>query len=179
MKTAVRLAPCLLLVSALADAAENEGAAPWPTSPSAAPTVAAWKAAQPVTLPRVYGSHAKACEVRRIAEWLNVRCVDKTSAVTQLGGDRTDVSYYVNPPGADRISAAGQATFPLRTGDRRVILFWSLGPGYDGPLTVVPSVVLQASWLKGQDTPYISLTDALHEPVATKTHPRVPFAKEH
>ena len=163
----------LLLVAPLADATDNEGPAPWPTVKSAPPSVAAWKAAQPSELPRVFGVHAQGCKIKRIAEWLNVRCPDfKAAAVTQLGGNRNDVGYFIEPPAADRVPGPGQVTFAVRQGDRRVFLFWTLGPGYDGPLTVVPAVVVQESWLAGSDSPSITLSDALHEPVATKTHPR-------
>jgi hypothetical protein len=162
-----------LLSAPLADATSNEGAAPWPTSTTPPPSVAAWKAAPASSFERVVGQRAPSCQIKRIEEWINVRCPDfKAAAVTQLGGNRGDVSYFIEPAGADRVPGPGQVTFPVRSGDRRVFLFWTLGPGYDGPLTVVPAVVLQESWLAGSDSPSITLNDALHEPVATKTHPR-------
>jgi len=168
----------LLLSAPLADATSNESAQAFVSTKTPPPSVAAWKAARPSALERVFGVRARGCQVKRIEEWLNVRCPGfKAAALTQLGGNRNDVSYFIEPPGADRVPGPGQVTFPVRSGDRRVFLFWTLGPGYDGPLTVVPAVVLQQSWLLGSDSPSITLSDALHEPVATKTHPR-PQAKE-
>lgn len=168
----------LLLSASLADATSNLGAAPFPIAKTSPPSVAAWKAAPSAAFERAIGSRAQSCQIKRIAEWINVRCPGfKAAALTQLGGNRNEVSYFIEPPGADRSPGPGQVTFPVRSGDRRVFLFWTLGPGYDGPLTVVPAVVLQESWLAGSDSPSITLNDALHEPVATKTHPR-PQAKE-
>lgn len=177
-------ATALCALSTLADAAPNApDVAPrgaWPTARSTPPTAAAWHALAPVDWGRAYGEKAQRCELKLFAEWLRVRCASfKTSAITQLGGSRADVSYAIEPPGADRVPGAGELTFPVRPGERRVFMFWSLGPGYDGPLTVVPAVVLQTHWLAGSDEPSLTLTDALHEPVATKTHPRAPRAKEH
>ena len=167
------IALSLLLSAPLADATSNQTGAPFPATKTSPPSVAAWKAAPSAAFERAVGSRARSCQIKRIAEWVNVRCPGfKAAALTQLGGNRNDVSYFIEPPGADRLPGPGQITFPVRTGDRRVFLFWTLGPGYDGPLTVVPAVVLQESWLADGDSPSITLNDALHEPVATKTHPR-------
>lgn len=167
----------LCLISTLADAARREGGndarGNWPTGSSAPPTAAEWEARMRVNLGRTYGDKAGTCDVRLIDEWIRVRCASfKTSAITQLGGANTGVHSAIEPPGADRLPGAGELIFPVRPGERRVFLFWTLGPGYDGPLTVVPAVTVQSQWLAGSENPSITLTDALHEPVATKTHPR-------
>jgi hypothetical protein len=167
----------LCLVSTLADAARREGGddarGNWPTAPSAPPTAAEWEARMRVNLGRTYGDKAASCDVRLNDEWIRVRCAFKTSAITQLGGAHTGVQTVIEPPSADRLPGAGELIFPVRPGERRVFLLWTLGPGYDGPLTVVPAVVVQSQWLAGSENPSITLTDALHEPVATKTHPRL------
>jgi hypothetical protein len=173
----------LCSVSTLADAARREGGVDargnWPTERSKPPTAAEWQARMSVRMSHIHGEKAGQCDIRLIDEWLRVRCASfKTSAITQLGGARTDVKYAIEPPGADRVPGAGELIFPVRPGERRVFMFWTLGPGYDGPLTVVPAVVLQSHWLAGSMNPSITLTDALHEPVATKTHPRAPRAKD-
>jgi hypothetical protein len=170
---------CLVLFSTLADAASDDSRhdtrGAWPSDRSKAPPTAAWRDAKPVSLPRVSGERASGCEIKVIAEWLRVRCDNfRVSAITELGGTRTDVNYVIEPPGVDRLPGAGELTFPVRPGERRVFLVWTLGPGYDGPLTVVPAVVVQSHWLAGDAGPSITCTDALHEPVATKTHPRAP-----
>jgi hypothetical protein len=162
-----------LLLAAVADAASNDTPPLFTNARSQAPSQATWSATSPVILARAYGTRARGCEVKLSVEWLRVSCPGlKTAAVTQLGGDRREVSYFIEPAGDDRVPGAGQVTFPVRVGERRAFLFWTLGPGYDGPLTVVPAVVLQASWHSEADGPSVTLTDALHEPVATKTHPR-------
>jgi hypothetical protein len=169
----------LLSLAGVADAATNEPTIGFLNSRSPTPTEAAWSTTSSVSLERTFGAKARGCTVRLKAEWMRVRCPGlKTAAITQLGGNRAEVSYFIEPPGVDRVPGAGQVTFPVRMGERRAFLFWTLGPGYDGPLTVVPAVVLQAAWLAGAAEPSVTLSDALHEPVPTKTHPRVRDPKE-
>ncbi len=174
MKTSLLIAATSLCsLTRLADGAATEARSPWPTDRTPAPPVAAWQAVTQVGFGTIQGEKALSCEYRLIAEWLRVRCPQlKTAAITQLGGTRSDVRYAIEPPGVDRVPGAGELTFPVRPGERRVFMFWTLGPGYDGPLTVVPALVVQSHWLSGEE-PRITVTDALHEPVATKTHPRV------
>jgi hypothetical protein len=139
---------------------------PWPEGKSSAPTHQAWLNAETVAFTRASGARATRCTAQRVREWLKVRCPElHTSAITQLGGAASPVSSSITPAGDDRIPGGGEAVFPLRTGDRRVLLWWTLGEGYDGPLTVVPGIVLQEYWLAEQ--PILVLTDALHEPVPT------------
>ena len=51
----------------------------------------------------------------------------------------------------------GETIVPLRKGDRRVIRFWTFGPGYDGPLTVLPDFVLQEDWQSGAAPDMVAL----------------------
>ena len=148
---------------------------PWPDTKSPTPSPAAWKASVSIPAERVFGASARACTVHRVAEWVQVKCPDlKTAAITELAGNEVDVTYYIEPPGDDRVPGAGHVTFRAARGDRRVFSFWTLGPGYDGPLTVIPAVVVQEFFAPGSAEPVLTLTDALHEPVATATHPRQP-----
>lgn len=120
-----------------------------PAEKSARPTPAEWRQARPVAL--VYaGPRASRCGAFLLREWLKVRCTGGTvSAVTQLGGERDGVTFWIDPP-ADRaanIPGDADVQLPLRRGDRRVLQLWTLGPGYDGPLTVVPALTLQEEWV--------------------------------
>jgi hypothetical protein len=175
--TAKRAGGFALLV-ALSSAASPDASpevASWPDTRSPVPAPAAWKSAESFSVKRVFGAKAGACTVRRIAEWVQVKCPElKTAAITELAGNDADVSYYIEPAGDDRVPGAGHVTFRARRGDRRVFLFWTLGPGYDGPLTVTPAVVVQESFSAGSAEPLLTMTDALHEPVGTRTHPRPP-----
>jgi hypothetical protein len=159
-----------LLATESVPAAAPEPAAssfvPWPVGKSAPPTHQAWLNAEAVSFTRVSGGRASHCTAQRVREWLEVRCPElHTSAITQLGGGGSPAFSSIVPAGDDRIPGGGEAVFPLRKGDRRVLLWWTLGEGYDGPLTVVPGIVLQEYWLAEQ--PILVLTDALHEPVPT------------
>jgi hypothetical protein len=179
MKYSLALAASSFCLMSTFAGAANDDAQAWPTTRSKAPTKADWRATPTIQLPRSWGEKARSCDVKRIEEWLYVRCASfKAAAITELSGSRADVSYFIEPAGADRLPGAGQVVVPLRPGERRVFSFWTFGPGYDGPLTVVPAVVLQTAWAPAGAHPVITLTDALHEPVATKTHPRPTPTKE-
>jgi hypothetical protein len=161
------------LVLAASSGGASDGGLEWPAARSPAPTAFAWKGAPRIAVRRAFGVRARECAVHRVAEWVQVRCPKlKTPSITEPAGDKTGVAYHVDPPGDDRVPGGGHVTFPVRRGDRRVFLFWTLGPGYDGPLTVIPAVVVQESWPAGSAQPVLTLTDALHEPVGTATHPR-------
>lgn len=161
-----------LLATAASRPTRDAGAA-WTDARHPPPRPGDWHSAAGYRARRVTGRHASACEVHRLEEWLRVRCAElETSAITQIGGQRTGVSTWIAPAGDDRMPGEGQLTFPARRGDARVFLLWTLGPGYDGPLTVVPAVVVQQYWLEGADAPVVLLSDALHEPVTTKSNPR-------
>ncbi len=138
----------------------------WPSETSAAPQSKEWHGAPVIGPTRMIGERANACKVRQVREWVSIRC-DSTvvSAMTQLGGTQKGVSFHLDKPGADRLPREGVVVFPLRQGTRRVFSLWTLGPGYDGPLTVIPGVIVQAEWLA--DTPVLLLHDALNEPVRT------------
>ncbi len=138
----------------------------WPDTSSDAPSSQEWHGAEAALPTRSVGVRADNCRVRRVREWASIRCFEMpTSAITQLGGTQKGVSFHLDPPGEDRLPREGVLVFPLRRGDRRVFSFWTLGNGYDGPLTVIPAVVVQADW-QGE-VPTLLLFDALNEPVRT------------
>ncbi len=138
----------------------------WPRTTTAAPSSEQWHTATVVPATRTVGAKAQRCRVRRVEEWASIRCEGmKISAMTQLGGDSKGVSFHLDAPGSDRLPTEGVLVFPLRPGDRRVFSLWTLGDGYDGPLTVVAGVVVQAEWIDEAAT--LLLHDALVEPVRT------------
>ena len=113
------------------------------------PSPAQWKQARPVAL-RYAGPRASRCTAFLLRVWLKVRCSGGTvPAVTQLGGERDGVVFWIDPPADRATNLPGDVDvqFPLRRGDRRVLQFWGLGPGYDGPLTVVPGLTLHEEWV--------------------------------
>jgi hypothetical protein len=139
----------------------------WPRSHTPAPSSEQWRAATPVQPTRAIGTNATQCRVRRVEEWVSIRCAGtKVSAMTQLAGNVTGVSFHLDPPGADRLPTEGVLVFPLRPGDRRAFTVWTLGDGYDGPLTVVAGIVVQTEWTG--EVPTLLLHDALVEPVKTR-----------
>lgn len=101
---------------------------------------------------------ASRCLASVVREWLRLRCSGGVaSAVTLLGGERDGVLFWIDPPPdkATNIPGDAEIIFPVRRGDRRLIQVWTLGPGYDGPLTVVPSFVVQEHWVDGAPDPTV------------------------
>ncbi|MFZ5890740.1 MAG: hypothetical protein ACOY0T_06780 [Myxococcota bacterium] len=145
----------------------------WPQENTPEPHAPDWDslAAVPVAMTRVVGARASACIASRFHEWLRVRCPAlRVSAINQVGGDTAGTRFAIDAPGSDGVSQGGEVVLPLRPRERRIVMFWSLGPGYDGPLTVVPGLVLQSDW--SGSTPFIGLYDAVHEPVRTASSER-------
>jgi hypothetical protein len=94
------------------------------------------------------------------------------AAITQLAGSALTTRRSIAPEGADRMPGGGTLLLAATPGDRYVFTFWTFGPGYDGPLTVVPAVQVQVSWLDGKTAPTLLLSDALYEPVPTGRNPQ-------
>ena len=150
----------------VADSAGKRPTSPWPEAPTAEPKTAEWDAAEPFPLSRVAGTRASACFASRLREWILVRCPAlRASAMTYLGGESADTNFSMGQPDSDGGAKGAQVVIPLRAKQRRVIMFWGLGPGYDGRLTVVPALVLQTDW--SGSAPMVALYDAVHEPVRT------------
>ena len=149
----------------------------WPEARSPEPHSNEWDAAAPVAFTRTAGARASACVASRVREWLRVRCPAlRVSAINQVGGDVSGTRFGIDPKGQDGTSTGAEVVLPLRREQQKVLMFWGVGPGYDGPLTVMPALVLQTSWL-GQ-SPFIGLYDAVHEPVRTAASERRKLAAE-
>ncbi|WP_437683531.1 hypothetical protein [Sorangium sp. So ce131] len=129
----------------------------FPSEPSKQPTAAEWKAAPRVRLSRV-GPAAAGCRAYRTREWLRIRCPELTiSAISLLGGKTEGVAFWIDPPrGGSELPRGGEVMFPIRRGDRRVIQILTFGPGYDGPFTLLPAIVVQEHWLEGDPAPTVT-----------------------
>jgi len=135
------------------------------------PEEQAWQAAPSLQLTRSVGPQASACHVQRVREWARVDCPDlRVSAITQLFGAVEGVNYRLAPKAPDGLPTSGAVVFPLRREQVRGFLIWTLGPGYDGPLTVVPAVVIQTDF-RGE-APRVLLHDAVNQPVPTQQEER-------
>ncbi|WP_438011698.1 hypothetical protein WME89_25505 [Sorangium sp. So ce321] len=132
-------------------------AEPFPAEPSRQPTAAEWKAAPRVRLSRT-GPAAAGCRAYRTREWLRIRCPELTvSAISLLGGKTEGVAFWIDPPrGGSELPRGGEVMFPIRRGDRRVIQILTFGPGYDGPFTLLPAIVVQEQWLDDEPAPTVT-----------------------
>ncbi|WP_437663469.1 hypothetical protein [Sorangium sp. So ce1182] len=132
-------------------------AEPFPAEPSKQPTAAEWKAAPRVRLSRT-GPAAAGCRAYRTREWLRIRCPELTvSAISLLGGKTEGVAFWIDPPrGGSELPRGGEVMFPIRRGDRRVVQILTFGPGYDGPFTLLPAIVVQEQWLDDEPAPTVT-----------------------
>ena len=107
------------------------------------------------------GPRAAKCHVWRVREWVRVSCPDLvTSSIAMLGGTNQGMAFWIDPAkeGKDgKLPAGGEVLFPVRPGDRRVVQFLSFGPGYEGPFTQLPALVVQELWLEGAAKPTLVL----------------------
>lgn len=134
--------------------------APFPDEKSKKPTAEEWKAA-PEVQPTRRGPRGAKCHVWRVREWVRVSCPDLvTASIAMLGGTTEGMAFWIDPvrEGQDgKLPAGGEVMFPVRPGDRRVVQFLSFGPGYEGPFTQLPALVVQESWLEGAAAPVLLL----------------------
>ncbi|MGK3993575.1 hypothetical protein [Sorangium sp. So ce1024] len=152
--------PAVSATSAAAANADEErplDAEPFPAEPSRQPTAAEWKTAPRVRLSRT-GPAAAGCRAYRMREWLRIRCPELTvSAISLLGGKTEGVAFWIDPPrGGSELARGGEVMFPIRRGDRRVIQILTFGPGYDGPFTLLPAIVVQEQWLDDEPAPTVT-----------------------
>jgi hypothetical protein len=131
----------------------------------------AWKGAVSIAPARAVGVHARQCTVRQLGRWYNVRCPGLvTAAITEEGNSaphRTEdnVQFNLDPAADDGMPREGEVVFELSEGQSRTFSFWTFGDGYDGPLTVIAGVTVQARHQNDHVT--LLLHDALDQPIRT------------
>ncbi len=135
-------------------------AAGLPTEESKKPTPEEWRDAKEVQPTRM-GPRAKDCHVYRVREWVRISCPDLvTATIAVLGGTATGYAFWIDPQkeGKDaKLPAGGEIQFPVRKGDRRVVQMLTFGPGYEGPLTQLPALVVQEHWLDDEVEPIMTI----------------------
>lgn len=125
----------------------------WPEETSKPPSLDEWKSAQELA-PR--GGGASNCRVRRVREWVRVRCLEgKTLEVEQIAGPQVHTLGIEVPPLAYADVGSGGTVFPVRRGDRRV-LQW-LTPRYTSVVEAESGVVVTEQWLPEDPGPLITI----------------------
>lgn len=130
---------------------------PYPVVPEkpVAPKPKEWLGATRVRFTR-RGAGAPTCQMRRLREWLRVRCEGDFLAVGQIAGTAEGVTVWVHEPQTSLPNAA-EITFPMRPGDRRIFQIFGFDT-YGGPVPYPRGgPVLQAYWLEGAPAPVVLL----------------------
>ncbi len=117
------------------------------------PSSAEWTAAKAVKLTR-RGPRATSCGATRVREWLRVRCLSTTFAISLLSGSNEALSFWI---GGEPEGRFGEVQLPLRRGDRRVVQLWATGADSAGARVVQPSIVLQELWPEGDPAPTVTV----------------------
>ena len=123
-----------------------------PTEASKPPKVTEWPGAQRVRLTRK-GPQAAGCHALLVREWMRLRCEGDVFALSLLGGTPEGIAFWI---GQANGTPFGEVLLPLRRGDRRVFQLWAPGKDADGAFVAKPMLVVQESWMAGQETPTVT-----------------------
>ena len=101
------------------------------------------------------GLAASTCQLRRVREWLRVRCDGDMLAVSLVAGNPEGVVVWVHDPKDVGLPVAAEVTFPMRPGDRRIFQLFGFQT-YGGPVPYpADGPILQAYWLEGAPAPVV------------------------
>lgn len=127
-----------------------------PKEPSERPTLDEWKSAIPIAVTR-HSYEASACQAFRVREWLKVKCDMVVGAIKQQGGSPEHVFFWMGPHDGlswDKVNG-GEVMFPMRTGDQRVIEFFSMVPEQCFGRQVSPWFIVDEMWVEGETSPTV------------------------
>jgi hypothetical protein len=114
-----------------------------------------WAEATRVRFTRL-GHRAQGCQMRRVREWLRVRCDGDYIAAGQLAGSAEGVTVWVVEK-EENLPTAAEVTFPMHPGDARVFQMFHFDT-YGGPIPYPQDgPILQAYWLEGAPAPVVVL----------------------
>src|SRR5262249_38653872 len=111
------------------------------------PSKEEWDKAQEVKIAR---STDKACTAKRLREWLRIECKRYEMHVTFIAGTREGVDVHVVKASLDDSGGDAWCVFPMRRGDRRVLLFERVSKW--GP---APDAAVTEQWLEGDPAPIV------------------------
>jgi hypothetical protein len=144
-------------------------AEPFPEDKSKAPSLDEWQSAPEVAWTRASHSFASFCTLKRLREWIKVRCDKQTAGMRVIAGGAEGVSMPLaipipadrDPQGLLTAGRFGEIIFPLRRGERRVFQWFFLNAGeddYNGGFfwSVGAEALVEATWLEGA-TPVVAL----------------------
>jgi hypothetical protein len=125
----------------------------WPDEASKPPSIDEWKSAEELS---ARGGGASSCRVRRVREWVRVRCLEgATVEIEQIAGPQVHSLAIEVLPNAYAGIGSGGTVFPVRRGDRRVMQW--LTPRYTSVVEVESGVVLTEQWLPEDPGPMITI----------------------
>jgi len=133
-----------------------------PETPSKPPKPAEWAAAEDIV-----ASHFTSCAVRRVREWLRVRCqLRSTASIEVVAGSGKDVyfsilsgkgSCYPDEEQGEICEDQDEVVFPMRRGDRRFLQFSRRALGYGMGMSTTGDVLVSEYWLEDEPGPVVTI----------------------
>lgn len=130
---------------------------PLPDAASEPPTADEWKAAPFVEITR-RSPDARPCSVRRIREYLRVRCEVQSAGARVLAGDAKKVEVHLLPPADPHPGnppGGVEVTFPLRRKDPHLIQLFEVDSGYEGGFFATTGRLIDVSWPDSAPSPTV------------------------
>jgi len=128
----------------------------FPAEKSPTPKLDEWNAAPLVLLTE--NSEKARCHARVVREWLKIHCDGPTGMIRLLAGSPSDVVFWISPVEmGSSLSKASEIVVAVRKGDRRLIQFFGLMEGYEGPAWPTVAGFVEEHWDEGDDHPTVVL----------------------
>ena len=131
-----------------------------PTEKSPVPKLDEWKSAKQVEVIR-RGYQSSSCVALLVREWLKIKCDLVVGAIWLHSGSAEGVAFWVTPKedvwtDMERPNG-GEMILPLRSGDRRLLQFFSLRHDSCRGIGHEPSVMVDETWIEGDPAPIVVL----------------------
>ena len=128
---------------------------PWSDVETDPPSAEEWKTAPFVEITR-RAPAARDCTIRRVREYVRVRCTVRSAGARVLAGNPRDVVVQLGAPAAgnhEPLPESIEVTFPIRRNDPHLIRLFGVEFGYEGGVFAIAGSLLDASWPESAKAP--------------------------
>jgi hypothetical protein len=128
----------------------------FPTEKSPTPKLDEWSSAPLVALSE--NSEKARCHARVVREWLKIHCDGPWGMIRELAGSPADVVFWIAPrTPTSSLGDGAEIVVAVRKGDRRLIQFFGIMEGYEGPAWPTVAGFVEEQWDEGDDHPTVVL----------------------